>query len=96
MLAGQISYSFFILRVQELLTAAKAENANEELVLQASKSEPSNRKCHADLSSAEPHGISACPRLIARLRSESEVQKRISATDTQLHTVASWRMVLIP
>ncbi|CAE7839624.1 Kidins220 [Symbiodinium necroappetens] len=41
--------------LQELLTAAKAESANEELVLQASK-------------------------LIARLRSESEVQQRISAT----------------
>lgn len=41
--------------LQELLAAAKNENANEDLILQASK-------------------------LIARLSSESEVQKRISAT----------------
>ncbi|CAJ1380292.1 unnamed protein product [Effrenium voratum] len=41
--------------LQELLTAAKAENANEDLIVQASK-------------------------LIAKLSSESEVQKRIAAT----------------
>jgi len=41
--------------LQELLSAAKNENANEDLIVQASK-------------------------LIARLSSESEVQKRITAT----------------